>query len=853
MAAADHIGGDLPSSTSEFVGRQSELRQIDSLLRSETARLITLAGPGGIGKTRLAVEALRWYQRRPDCPIYWVRLARVAPGADTDIIAEEVMRSTAAVEVPGTPARDCLVKALTGEDPSQLRRAILVMDNCEHVLAAVGPLIVSLLEAVPGLTVITTSRETVGWVDEHILTIPPLSRAHAVELFRRRAEIIGRPVSDGAQQIAAAEQICRHIDYNPLFIRLAAARLRHRPLGIVLRELTGDTGDRRMQWSHGARAGTEERHGGVRNVIAWSYWLCSPDEQLLLDRMSVFAASFEAHDEQTQGGGAELDAIVAVCSDDSLPPETIEPLLEKLMERSLVSANITPTTVRYFLLESMRVFMSDQLKQRRADGLNETRLLRRLRRYYRDRVIAGRAGWSGPEQREWMEWARCAWDNILVGIETGLAEPAEAIVSIETASAFISLRAPFVISYAGSAMTAVIERAIEATRGIDEVPMRLRVAAIADVSHLALWQGQYGYAARLLDDCVAAWLPDTKLAGGWRDTAGADIGLPAEVEFTWGLELMLTGSDPRSIRVFARAREKFAEAGDRAGSERSDLFESLACSLTGDGQQALDTARRHLDHVLQSASEDADWVIPWARLAWMLALALHGDPNEALKVGRAVLKQHSAASDPWTVTWTLHYGVTALTRILAHQVEVGDADPDELVTAALEIALLQGGVAGSYRSMGIAVGKITTVAAGMRQISDLVKTMLGEERYSAAVSRGMQLGSGLEELRQLILGTRTAVELLNTTADRRVGTSHWEDLSTAEREIGILVAAGWANSAIAIRRGSSVRTVDTQVSIILRKLMITTRSDIISLVPHELEKRIQLEARERPARPRPRH
>jgi predicted ATPase/DNA-binding CsgD family transcriptional regulator len=853
MSAVDHGGGDLPASTSEFVGRQPELRQIDSLLQSETARLITLVGPGGIGKTRLAVEALRWYRRRPDCPIYWVRLARLERGAHSDIIAEEVMRSTATVEIPGTPDRDCLVKkALAGEDPTEIRRSVLVMDNCEHVLAGVGPLIVGLLEAVPGLTVLATSREPVGWMDEHILVVPPLSRAHAVELFRRRAETIGRPVSDSPQQLTAAEQICEHIDNNPLFIRLAAARLRHRPPGIVLRELTGDIGDRRMQWSHSVQVGAEEHHGGVRDVIAWSYGLCSNVEQILLDRISVFAASFETHDDQTRSGGAELDAIVAVCADESLPPETIEPLLEKLTERSLVSANITPTVVRYFLLESVRIFMSGQLRQRRTDRLNEAQLLGRLRRYYRDRVIAGQVGWSGPEQREWMEWARCSWDNILVGIESGLTEPAEAIISIETASAFISLRAPFVISYAGSTMTAFIERAIEATRGVDEVPRRLRVAAIADVSHLALWQGQYEYAARLLDQCVAAWIPDQQLVGAWRDTAGSDIGLPPEVEFTSGLEFMLTGSDPRSIRVFARAREKFADAGDRAGEERSELFESLACTLTGDGQHALDLARQHLDRVLESASEDADWVIPWARLAWMLALALHGDPHEALKVGRAVLKQHSATSDPWTVTWTLHYGVAALSRIFADRIASEDADPDELLTAAREIALLQGCVAGSFRSMGIPVGKITTVAAGTKRINDLVTSILGEERYAALVGRGKQLGPNSEDLHQLMLGTQSADELLNTTAERRVKTSHWQDLSPAEREIAVLVAAGWSNSAIATRRGSSIRTVDTQVSIVLRKLMLTTRSDVISLVPHDLEKRIQLEARERPIRPRTR-
>ncbi|MFI5541857.1 LuxR C-terminal-related transcriptional regulator [Nocardia sp. NPDC051900] len=793
------------------------------------------------------VEALRRHGRRPN-PVYWVGLARLVRGAHVDVIAEEVMRSTGVVDVSGRSVRKCVEGVLAGDDRPRGRGAVLVMDNCEHVLDAVGPLIVGLLQAVPGLTVIATSREPVGWVDEHILTVRPLTVSNAVELFRRRAKIIGRPVSDDPEQLAVTEEICRHSDNNPLFIRLAAARLRHRPLGVVRRELSGDSDDRRMQWSHGAKMGVEERHGGVRDVIAWSYDLCSGAEQLLLDRMSVFAAGFEVHNDVTRSGGAEPDAIVAVCADECLPAEEIESLLERLVERSLVSVNIASATVRYFLLESVRVFVSGQLRLR-GGGPSEAELLARLRRYYRDRVVSGRAIWSGPGQRDWLEWARGAWDNILLGIESGLTTPAEAVIGVETASAFISLRAPFVISHAGRAMPALIERAVEAAGGIEVIPTRLRVAALADVGHFALWHGQYDYAAKLLDECVAACVPDSRLARGWRDTPGSDIGLPAELEFFWGVELMLRGSDPHAPSVLARARKKFAEAGDLAGQRRSDMFESLACSLTGDGQHALEVARRHLDRVLESESENADWVNPWARLAWMLALLLHGDPHEALKVGRTVLKRYRAGIDPWTTSWIFRFGVAALARVLADRIAREDAHRDDWETAAAEIALLHGAVAESCRSMGITVENIATVAAQTKRVTELVTSIIGADGFAAAMELGAQLSVESPDLHALMLGTRSADDLLHaTTTDRRAATSRWQDLSPAEREIAVLVAAGWANSAIAARRGSSIRTVDTQVSIILRKLTLTTRYDIITLVPQELIKRIQLEARERPTR-----
>ncbi|WP_157224040.1 hypothetical protein [Nocardia paucivorans] len=130
------------------------------------------------------------------------------------------------------------------------------MDNCEHVLADAASLIVSLLEAVPGLVVLATSREPVGWVDEHLVEVPPLSPHQALTLFRKRAELTGHPVI-GKNRIATAERICRHMHNNPLYIRLAAARLRRRPLDAILQELNGGASDKRMWWPRAWRVGTE--------------------------------------------------------------------------------------------------------------------------------------------------------------------------------------------------------------------------------------------------------------------------------------------------------------------------------------------------------------------------------------------------------------------------------------------------------------------------------------------------------------------------------------------------------------------------------------------------------------------
>ncbi|MFD0364558.1 ATP-binding protein [Nocardia sp. GCM10030253] len=840
--SAVNPGDDVPAA-SEFVGRHIELERVATLLSSSTARLITLAGPGGIGKTTLAAEALRRYRKAPHHTVYWTRLSRLAPGADTGVVAEEVVQSVVTADIAARSAWDGLLETFTAGRETGSHRTILVLDNCEHVLAGVFPLIVGLLEAVPGLTIIATSREPVGWIDEHIVTVPPMSSGHALELFRRRAELTGRPISDDPEQLAVAKQICWHVDNNPLFIRLAAARLLHRPPVIVLRELTGNTDDRRMQWSNGVRLGAEERHRSVRDVIAWSYGLCTAGEQLLLDRMSVFVTGCDSDDDETLGGGAESDAIVAVCADPSLSPEEIERSLERLTERSLVSCRIAPTTVRYFLLESVGVFVRDRLS-RRTDDMDEARLLARHRRYYRDKVAAGQATWYGPHEQDWLAWARSAWCNILLGIETSLIEPTEAVIGLETAAILMALRIPF-ITGANRAIGGLTEQALEATRQVDPPPTQLRITATALVGWVAIWQGRHAYTAQLLDECAAECLSDPALRRTWRATARKDVGLPAPVEFTWGLELLLMHLDPRAVDVLTRASRKFAEANDQGGVQRSELFAALTCANLGNAEQALGAAREHLDRAVAS---DSQWAISWGEVAWLIAVSRHGDPHDAIKVGRAAVERLLVSGDRWTAGWIIHFSTMALTYILSARIAAKDGDHAELRAAATEIAYFQGGIATLHRSMGIVADRVTLVARGIDHAAAVARSILGAQDYAAAVRRGARMRPELDELQRFMLGRFAIDELPSDGPAARETASRWHELSPAESDVAVLAAAGWANSAIAARRGSSIRTVDAQVVAIRRKLMAATRADIMWHVPGDLTERIRLESEQRPSR-----
>jgi predicted ATPase len=180
--------GNPPAASDGFVGRDRELDSVCTLLL-DSARLITLIGSGGIGKTRLAAEAVRRYHKATATPVYWVRLARLARDASAAAVEEEVAQSILDADFSGRPMWDSIVGKCTRTDAvGRQLQTVLVIDNCEHVLAAAGTLITDLLEAIPGLTIVATSREAVGWVDERFIAVPPLTREQALTLFRQRAE-----------------------------------------------------------------------------------------------------------------------------------------------------------------------------------------------------------------------------------------------------------------------------------------------------------------------------------------------------------------------------------------------------------------------------------------------------------------------------------------------------------------------------------------------------------------------------------------------------------------------------------------------------------------------------------------
>ena len=842
MSARPRDEFDTTVSADDFVGRRSDVDALITLLLRNT-RLVTLLGPGGIGKTRLATEAC---ERLRDTPVYWARLAHLPARSDAETVAEEIARSVVTTDFSGRRRWDALVATLTGTDRGGRSRPLLVLDNCEHVLPGVGRVVTRLLTAIPRLRVLATSREAIDWVDEYRFEVPPLSADQALELFRRRAELTGHPVVS-AEERALAVRICRQMDHHPLYIRLAAGRLVRQPLAQIARQLDADSGaDRRLDWIPGPALGAEARHRSINDVVSWSYDLCGEKEKLLFDRMAVFATGYDTtpNSAVTFDVGTDLEAIRAVCADPEaagpaaesgshagpirLGAGEIEAALERLADQSLVSRHIGAAVVTYSLSENLRVYAQQRLRERSAHGTDEAaRCVERHRNYYRDKVLHAAASYFGPAERELLAWAMAAWNNIVIALDRSLAPGGDAAQGLEICVGLLILRLPF---FKGSfrEMRLWTERALAAT-GAAASPRagELRVTAMSLLVWILLCQGQTGDAERLLDECVRECAPEP--AGDWRREPDHDLGLPAVVDFAWGVELFLSRKDPVAVAVLDRAREKFARAGNTSGAIPSEQFAALAAVLLGPLEQARELARRYLEH---TATVGISWTRLWAELTWSIVLTRLGRAEEALELQRSVLANVVASREQWAALWAVQFRAWSLARLIADSGAARAAGRNSM-TSATEIALLAGGARTLRAGLGVEISRLGPFDDIAAEAVRVARDVLGRRAFENAEKRGATMRPELQEVHRLAMGASTIDDLPPPPGEQRDLPREWYDLTRAEQAVARLAAAGCTNSVIAARRGTSRRTVDAQMSTIFQKLRITSRGEIAEFLPEE--------------------
>src|SRR5574341_17166 len=336
---------NIPAALTSFVGRKREVAEILQLLTS--AHLVSLVGAGGCGKTRLALRVAAELTDQYIGGVYWVELARLA---DSTLVPQVVAKTLNVVEQPGTPLMDALLDSLCE------RQTLLVLDNCEHLLAACAQLVED-LAGCPDLTILATSREPLGVIGETLypvlplalpaasLTLDEISQVDSVQLFVERARSILPNFGLTPDNAEIVSTICRDLDGIPLAIELASARVSVLSVQQIQERL-----NRRFDLLV-STARADERHRTLRAAIDWSYDLLSSSERLLLQRLAVFVAGFT------------LSTAEAVCAWGEIQREHILDLLSSLVSKSLVVAEtLQGSEARYRLLETIRQYAQEKLK-----------------------------------------------------------------------------------------------------------------------------------------------------------------------------------------------------------------------------------------------------------------------------------------------------------------------------------------------------------------------------------------------------------------------------------------------------------------------------------------------------------
>ena len=397
MASTQHEGRlrpSIPAPITRLIGREPELRELELLLMEN--RLVTLVGPGGVGKTSLALEAAR---------------KQSAGFADGACLVE-----LAAVGDP-VAVRAAIASALDLPDPGRLSEAIgdrellLLLDNCEHVITTAAEAAEDLLGRCRNLRLVATSREGLRVTGEVIWPVPTLGSDDAVELFIARARAAGaQELLTGEDSRAVIEEICDRLDGLPLAVELAAARTRAFPLEQVALRLS----DRFRLLTGGARTALP-RQQTLRAVVDWSYELLFADEQRVFERVSVFP------------GGCDLTTAETVCSDDELAADEVGDILQALVEKSLVIAAPATGEMRYTQLQTLAQYGREKLAER-GDA---ERVRDAMASHFADLCRESASAYMGDRQRSWLMQIEREGDNLRAALEWAVAnDDAETALAI---------------------------------------------------------------------------------------------------------------------------------------------------------------------------------------------------------------------------------------------------------------------------------------------------------------------------------------------------------------------------------------------------------------------------------------
>jgi predicted ATPase len=629
-AAPPTSAGNLRARLSRFVGRDAELAQLREAVRS--SRLVTLTGPGGAGKTRLAVEAAAALGEDHRDGAWLVELAGVA-GPDGVAPATAAALGAGAAAVPGAqPAgstTDLIVRYLAG------RSLVVVLDNCEHVICEAAALADTLTGTVPGLRLIATSREPLGVPGEVLVPVGGLAPLAAVELFVDRARAV-RPgfLPDGPAS-AVIEDICRRLDGLPLAVELAAARLRALPLATLAERLE----DRFRLLSHGARTALP-RQQTLRAVVDWSYDLLFEDERRLFSRLATFT------------GGCGLTAAEAVCADEQVPAGEILDVLSRLVDKSLVIATGDEGEARFSQLQTLWQYGRDRLTE---SGEADT-MRARHGAYYRQLAEQAHQGLRGAAGPMWRDRLVTESGNLRAALDWYIATgDADAALSLASGMAWLwFITGDFLegARWLGAALGA-------------EGPRRPEVEATA-----RLW---HGYCVGMSTDPATGVIECEQAVAVLR--AGDDRARLAEALVVCATVLGFAHHFDRSLDALGEARDLLEAAGHGWLLAVHDLIVAWNLLSLGRLEDAEPVARSSLER-FDAAEEVLVVVSPLNALA-SIAEA-RGNLEAASAAYEALVERCRATGQPLQVPFSL----VALAALRARQGD--DAAADSLYAEAID-------------------------------------------------------------------------------------------------------------------------------------------------------------------------
>jgi predicted ATPase/DNA-binding CsgD family transcriptional regulator len=755
--------GNLPTEMSSFVGRRTELTEVAALL--SRTRLLTLAGTGGVGKTRLALRVASSVRDAFPDGVWLLELGDL--GAAEPV--EEPLAALFGIELDPRQGLGPGLRRFLAD-----RTVLLVLDNCEHLLDQCAKLAGDLLRHSAGVRVLCTSRQPLGILGEHIHEVAPLgvpaaehpartaepARSDALSLFAARAAAIRPGFEVTAANYETVARLCRRLDGIPLAIELAAARLGALSVEQILDRLA----DRFRLLTKGNRLALP-RQRTLRALVDWSFALCSEAERTVWARLSVFA------------GGFDLDAAVAVCG-EGFGAGDVDDLVTGLVEKSVVvRADTEDGQVRYRLLETIRHYGQDRL----AESGSRPETLRRHRDWFL--ALARRAGaeWMSGDQSRLTSLMQLEGANLRGALECSLADDDGGQAALEMVIALCDHR---------RAWATLGEARRWLDRALAGAPARtpVRARALAAAGWAALVQGDRTTAGRLLRECRT-------LAGELGDAPSQALA----VQYS-GLARVFAGHFAHGAQLLAEAVQRHRELGDSAAEQLAFAQLAMARCFGGDpaGRSAVGFVLSRPE-LRRSPTSHAWWL--WCRGVerWK-----HRDPEAAARSLRAALSVRAARGDKVLTAMALEtYAWTCAER--------GDAEAAAVAFGAAEA---------TRRATGCALSGLRHVHVPHLRHLAVVRADLGEQAYEQHYATGLR--STVDE----VLAGRAPEAEVAVPAPRERPPAAVNPLTPRELEVALLVAKGLSNKEIAASLVIALRTAESHVEHILSKLEFGRRSQI---------------------------